>query len=383
MTMFNKLKEFFPPQKRPSRGQKKLRKYSRKSIPFRKILERLDWVTPEIGPPVRIGLDIGATSIRTVTMEHINGKARLIDLRFLPCSTEPISNLTQELKRIFTEKFEDNVEIHATVSGASTLVRYITMPQMSEKEFRQSMSYEAEKYIPYQISDVVVDSYLIGEDLDERGKKIIKGILAVCKRDAIKTVLQSCRDVEAPLTLVDAPPLAVINAFQFNYPDSLKETVGLLHIGQSACNLSILLKGEPVFTREISFGGADFTQAIVKGLSITTDQAEKRKLAFVWKNDTDIRPLIVEALGFLAQEIRLSFNYFENHVTKAEPPSKLYISGSSTQLDHFQELLAEQTGIPVSDWDPLAKIEVGHHIEASRVTRLKPGLAVCAGLALR
>ncbi len=363
--------------------QKGFPKHSPRTIPFRKLWERLEWIEPESGPPVRVALDIGSTSVRSLMFEHAHDKIRLIDIRFVPCSVEPITNLAQELKRIFTEKFQDNVRVHTAVSGASTLVRYISMPHMSEKEFHQSMNYEAEKYIPYQISEVVVDSYLIGDGQDERGRKITKGILAVCKKDAIRAVIQACREAEAPLAIIDAPPLALINAFQFNYPESINEVVGLLHVGHSACNLSILLKGEPVFTREISFGGADITQALVKSLSSNAEQAEKRKLTFDWGSDSDIRPVIEQTLGFLGEEIKLSFNYFENHVAGAEAPSKVYVSGATSQLDHFQQILSEQLGTAVSEWDPLAKIEIDPKVDINRIARLKSGLAVCVGLALR
>lgn len=356
---------------------------ARKSIPFRKIFEKLEWVTPESGPPIRIGLDIGGTSIRTLTLEHTSAGVRLLDVRLLPCQGDPLANLTQDLKRIFTEKLDENVQVIAAVSGASTLVRYISMPKMSEKEFKQSMTYEAEKYIPYQINDVIVDSYLLGSDEDERGKKISKGILAVCKKDAVKAVIQACREVEAPLAIIDAPPLAVINAFQFNYPDASKQVIGLLYMGHNASTLSIIHKAEPVFTREISFGGTDITQSISKVTSLPIEQAEKKKMTFDWERDIALRSAIQETLGFLAQEIRLSFNYFENHVAGAEAPTKLYVTGSSTQLDHLMEVLAASLGIEVSDWDPFARIKIDQQVEASRIARLKSGLAVCAGLAIR
>ena len=369
-------KFFFSPKKQGFARPKK-------SIPFRKILERLEWVTPESGPPIRIGLDIGGTSIRTLTLEHSDVGVRLLDVRLLPCQGDPLANLTQDLKRIFTERLEDNVQVNAAVSGASTLVRYISMPKMSEKEFKQSMAYEAEKYIPYQINDVVVDSHLLGNDQDERGKKITKGILAVCKKEAVKAVIQACREVEAPLAIIDAPPLAIINAFQFNYPDAGKQVIGLLYMSHHASTLSIIHKGEPVFTREISFGGTDITQAISKVTSVSIEQAEKKKIAFDWERDADLRTTIKETLGFLSQEIRLSFNYFENHVSAAEAPTKLYVTGSSTQLDHLIEILASLLGIEVLDWDPFARVKIDPQVEASRVARLKSGLAVCTGLAVR
>ena len=83
----------------PGLRQKRFPKYSRRPIPFRKLWERLEWIEPESGPPVQVALDIGSTSVRSLMLEHTDDKIRLTDLRFVPCSSEPITNLAQELKR--------------------------------------------------------------------------------------------------------------------------------------------------------------------------------------------------------------------------------------------------------------------------------------------
>lgn len=356
----------------------------KKEVPFRALWERIGWIQPQHGLLVIIGIDIGLTSIRTVSVaRRSESEVELLDARYLAVSGEPLSKLAVELERILKGVSFENTRLNIAVSGASTLVRYITLPRMTEKELRSSMHFEAEKYIPYQISDVVLDFYLSGETQDERGKRLTKGILAVCKKDAVKLVADACQALGAPLAIVDAAPLAIINAFQFNYPEASLHVAALLHIGYNTSNLSILLKGEPVFTREISYGGADLTHALVKRLGLTPQEAEAKKNSFSWEKDTDLRTPIQESLKFLAQEVRLSFNYFENHVPGAEAPEKLYLSGSTSLLDNLGSVLQTELDTPAVRWDPTVQMTVGSNVKINDFEKMKAGMAIAVGLAIR
>lgn len=352
-------------------------------IPFRSVWEKLGWIEPHSGPAKTIGLDIGLTSIRTVTVTRYIDRMELEEIRYFPVSGEPLKNLSIELQRAFQDKDFENTRVRAAISGASTLVRYITLPSMSEKELRSALPFEAEKYIPYQINEVVMGCHLLTNSKDEKGRKQIKGILAVCKKDAVNNLCQTCQTIGAPLAIIDAPPLAIINAFQFNVPETAEQVVALLHIGFNTSNLSILLKGEPVFTREISYGGTDVTQAIVKSTGLSPDEAEKRKINFNWERDKDLQATLEKSLRFLVQEVRLSFNYFENHVPGAEAPEKLFLSGAASRIDHLQELLQKELNTPADYWDPTKRLTIAPSVDRAALDKLKSGMIIGIGLAIR
>ncbi len=66
--------------------------------------------------------------------------------------------------------------------------------------------------------------------------------------------------------VVDIDAFAVQNQFEINYEVPRSETVVLVNIGASVTNINVLANGVSTFTRDISIGGGQFTDAIQKAL---------------------------------------------------------------------------------------------------------------------
>ena len=51
------------------------------------------------------------------------------------------------------------------VSGRSVIVRYVNMNQMPMEELRQAIKFEADKYIPFEVDEVVMDCQILEENV--------------------------------------------------------------------------------------------------------------------------------------------------------------------------------------------------------------------------
>src|SRR5208282_6646551 len=70
---------------------------------------------------------------------------------------------------------------------------------------------------------------------------------------------------------------AVFNAFEANYEVPPDTIVALLNIGASITNIVVGRGGTPLFARDVSVGGNQYTDALQKELDLSYEDAEKLK----------------------------------------------------------------------------------------------------------
>ena len=58
---------------------------------------------------------------------------------------------------LFQENEFHTRRVVTAVSGKSVIVRYLTMFKMSPEDLRNAIRYEADKYIPFDVEEVVLD----------------------------------------------------------------------------------------------------------------------------------------------------------------------------------------------------------------------------------
>ena len=74
------------------------------------------------------------------------------------------------------------------------------------------------------------------------------------------------REAGAGTAIVDIDAFALQNCFELNYDPDPGQTVALLNIGASVMNINIVRGGIPLFTRDVSVGGNQYTDALQKEL---------------------------------------------------------------------------------------------------------------------
>ena len=105
--------------------------------------------------------------------------------------------------------------------------------------------------------------------------------LVAIKADMLNQINTQVEEAGFRAETVDVAPMALLNAFRFNYPD-IKEPCMLIDIGARTTNLVFSEPGR-IFARSLPIGGAAVTSAIAKEFQVPFDIAEekKRRDAFV------------------------------------------------------------------------------------------------------
>jgi len=323
-----------------------------------------------------IGLDIGTQAIKAVKLKFLKDGA-------IDCcgfEVEPAQlDLEPALKKISQEI--GAAEVNISLSGPAVVLRYINFPRMQQDELKQALRFEAQKHIPFSVNEVNLDAHIIKDDLPDNKMLVL---VAAAKKDFIEERLKAVKSAGLKAGLIDVDSLALVNAFNFNYPgagNTEQKAAALLNIGAQEANLNILDKAVPRLSRDIRIAGNDFTRKLMEVFNLDFKAAEELKA----RPDAERAEKIGQALGAvvssLAAEIRVSFDYYESQ--GASSVNKIFLCGGSSFLPGIKEMLTNMLDIAVEYWDPFIKLGISADVDEVKLKALSAQMAVAVGLALR
>jgi len=321
------------------------------------------------------GLDIGTSTIKFIKLKFSKDTIELCDFELAQTDI----NLDQAIKKIAESRNAYRVNI--SVSGPSTIIRYISFPKMNSDELKKSLRFEAQKYIPFPINELNLDSYILKDNLPDNKMLLL---LAAVKTELMNQRIKLIDSCGLKIYVLDIDSVALVNAFNFNYPQENAEkrkTIALLNIGASLSNLNVLEGDMPRLSRDIQIAGVKFTQKLVDVLGVDFKAAEDIKLKPESDKADKITKAIESVLTGLAAEIRTSFDYYESQ--SSSTVDKIFLSGGGSFFPGLKDMLAGLLGIEVEYWDPLKKIIIPESLASEKLKTLSPQLTVAVGLALR
>jgi len=184
--------------------------------------------------------------------------------------------------------------------------------------------------------------------------------------------------------VVDIDAFAIQNAFEANYNPAPNATIALLNIGASIMNIVVTRGGMPLFTRDVSVGGNQFTDALQKDMNLSFEEAEqvKQGKSIEGVQSESVMYLVQSVSEVLMLEIQKTFDFFRA-TTVGEQLQRIYVSGGCAKVEGFVELLQSRLGLPVEMLDPFKNIAVAKGIDLAYLDEIAPSMAVAVGLALR
>jgi type IV pilus assembly protein PilM len=218
-----------------------------------------------------VGIDIGTHSIKVVELKESGKSVHLQSFGLIAVPPQAIVDgaimdsaaIVESLQRLLREHKIKRKQVAMGLSGLSVIVKKISLPQMSESELEESIHWEAEQYIPFDIDDVNLDFQIIeGGATAEEGKMEV--LLVAAKKDKIDDYTGLVIQAGLQPVIVDLDSFALQNAYEINYEVTPGQNVALVNMGAGFTNISVLRSGMTAFTRDISIGGNNYTDALVK-----------------------------------------------------------------------------------------------------------------------
>jgi type IV pilus assembly protein PilM len=337
-----------------------------------------------------VGLDIGSSAVKLVELKDAKGGGfKLVKTGLSTLSPEAIvdgaimdaSLVVDTVNRVLSETGVRGNDFATSLSGHSVIIKKISLPTMSAEELAESIRWEAEQYVPFDINDVNLD-YVV---LDAGAGETMDVLLVAVKKDKIGDYTSIITQVGKTPALVDVDAFALQNAYEANYPVEPGRVVALVNIGASVTNVNILSGSNTIFWRDISFGGNQYTDAVQKQLSLSFDQAEslKKGEAQAGTSLQEILPILRSVSDDLGQELQKTFDFFIA-TTSTEKIDQLFIAGGSSRIVNLDTELKERFGIPVEIMNPFRQIDIaGTSVSQEWLIENAPSMAVAVGLAVR
>jgi type IV pilus assembly protein PilM len=337
-----------------------------------------------------VGLDIGSSCIKAVELKKGRGGIELAHLGVEPLASDIVvdsmivdqGSVSNAIAKIFNENAIKSKAVATSVSGHSVIVKKIAMPSMSEQELSDSIQTEAAQYIPFDITDVNIDYQILSDDTSGPQMDVL---LVAVKKDKILNYTNVLSLAGKAPAVVDIDAFALQNCYEYNYDPAPNSTVALLNVGASVMNINIVKGVSPLFTRDVSVGGNQYTDSLQKELDLTFDDAEALKLGKQVGTITEDAklPILQQTTELIVLEIQKTFDFFRASAA-GEHIERILLAGGSSQVPGLTEALRSEFSLPVEVLNPFQKIGYSESMPNAEVIAQNAGqLAVAVGLALR
>lgn len=333
---------------------------------------------------LRAGLDIGTSDIKLLEVAEGPGKFVVTAFGVKTPVTHSREETIHTIKTLVETAKVVSKTVNIAVSGPAVIVRFITMPKMTREEMAGAIRFEAEKHIPFNINECVIDFQVLRR-YDKENKCDV--LLAAAKREYVEERVKTVLDANLSVGIVDIDGFAFANAFLKNYPsasnaasgNSVEKTTLLLDIGSALTNL-VILKGQSLcLLRDVAIGGRDLGAAIARSCGLDPKDADAVRKAAA-ENAAMAAAAMRPVLTNLLDEIRLSCSYYENQCGRAI--DDIYVSGGASSVDGLLDIFQESFGVKPNPLDVFQAFDT-MNVDADALAKVRGSLAVAVGLACR
>lgn len=338
----------------------------------------------KIGAPLRktsrlepaVGVDIGNHSVKVCQIHKDGDRFRISGIGYSEIDVLNPKGTVEAIKSACRQAAISVKKVNASVFPEGVIVRYLLLPLMSEEELRRAMSFEIERYVPFDSEQGISDYQVLKVDEE---KKNIKVLMVAAKKELVDSRLRLLQEAGLEPQIITIDSMVLKNVFQENYPDKQNTTVGLLNIGARVTNINIIRENCCYFMRDVQIGGENITNLIKEKLEIDSSAAEQKKLSLS-PRDQNAFKTIEPVLGNLLNEVYLSFDYYESEFGLVV--DEVFLSGGTANLGWLVDFLTENLGRKISVLNPTQNLIVSPSVDAGLLTSKSASLVAVIGLAL-
>lgn len=388
-------------------------------VSLRERLSRL--LSPKIEA---VGLEVGTSALKVVELRAGNPPTLgALAVRPMPPGlvtedevTDP-QGLAEEIKALFHEAGIQRRFTVTAVSNRQAITRNIHVPRMTVAELDEAIRWEAERYIPFPIDEVVLDYFVLDnpEDVEDGGQ--LEVVIAAARLDEVSQQVEYLKHAGLEPHVIDVKPFSLLRALRGSLHGEhlTKDTLSgenfteaneigvVLEIAASTSTVTLVRGQRVLMNRNINVSGDDFTSAVQRAFGLDFDSAEEVKIEYgtatiPTEDEEDLlnfdakreqfspsrvydalRPVLVE----LTTEIRRSLEFFRVQSGDATI-SRMVVTGGGAKLRGLPEAIGDALGIKVELGDPWLSVTVDENrFDTHYLKKVGAEFAVPLGLALR
>ena len=272
---------------------------------------------------------------------------------------------------------------------SSSLISFVTLPPIKERQMAEVVAIEARKYIPVPINEVMLDwSPIPREDSlpptdenatnlpQERGQDVL--IVAIHN--------EYINNYQAISSKINLKPsfyeIEIFSSIRAVIEQGIQASM-IIDMGSRVTKLYIVERGILRSSHIINRGSQDITLALSKSLSISVNEAENMKRVYgltggpEYKELTEIITVNLDYIFYEANTVLL--NYQKKYSRNI---AKVILTGGGVLLKGFTDMAKVSFRNEIIFADPFGKLETPAFLN-EQLKRAGPEFAVAIGAALR
>ena len=359
-----------------------------------------------------VGIDLGSSSIKVVELTLEKDQPKLVTYGYIEETSDLLrtnkaeikDNIVKNLKQVLKKSRVTTKRVVSSLPTYTVFTSNIILPEMPEKELIEAIKWEAKKFVPMPLEEMVLDWKVLvdskaedskgelesGEMVGEDGeKKVItkkgktkKILITAAPKDLVSKYVEIFKKTELELVSLETESFALERSLVGND----KAAIIIIDIGAKVTNILVTVDGVPLINRSIDLGGFGLTKTIANSMSIDLSRAEQFKRDFgvtPSNNQADINQ-VPSKIEFMVNSIINEVKYIMNlhHGQSSKSLEKIILTGGSALLPNLPEYISKEFNMNVYIGDPWARVSYPIELK-QQLKELGPSFAVSIGLALR
>lgn len=251
--------------------------------------------------------------------------------------------IARSLQAMLAKLGLQTTKVYAAIASESVVIRCFQMPAIPLHERKMAIAFEAKKYLPFKLEELVTDYQVVIRRSDPTLMRVMFFGVKKSSVSAYSSLFQSSKLL--PFCLEPAP-LSLMRLVRQNGQLPPAQVVAILLMEHDSATISIARDDLLYLSRNVSI--------------LTSGEAGKGTPA--------------ELLEALLNETRVSIDYYRRRFLGEPAVSRILLFGKPEDQTRIQELF-RSLELPVEVGDPFRKMTGGK--------MAPPGLGVAIGLALR
>lgn len=346
-----------------------------------------------------LGVDIGTSAIKVVELKVDGGVPSLVNYAWM--ETDNLKDgevyetvLAKCLAKMIKDGGFKSREVNISVPSFGGLITLLEFPSSIRNDLAQAIKFEAYKYVPTPMEEVVLSWDVVGEKRENPAVVGSSGEPAAgtaennAASDKIQVMLvaASKSKVFGCETMVKNAGL-VLRGIEIESFSMVRSLIGndqgnfvILDIGSRICNIILVERGMIRVNRNIDAGGKDITRIVAQNMGISEERAEDMK-----KSNRDFfsqeAGMVFPTLEAIAGEVSRAINAYY----KVEGKSKvdaIILSGGTANFSGVDKYFSEKLGIKTIAGNPFSRLNYDKKLEPV-VRKIGTQFSVAIGLALR
>lgn len=362
-----------------------------------------------------VGVDIGTSSIKLVELSKVRDTFRLENYGEIKFSEKeepmevhqqsPLKMLDEEvaglLKKIIADTGVSASQAAFSLPVFSSFSTIIELPPMPKEDMEKAIQFEARQYVPIPISEVSIDSLVIGEEKKKHEESKAPGANGEAQQSQTQQIKTKKKHLEVLLVAVpneikkkyqhiaELADLELVALEMETFPMARALLKGsqaisiVVDIGARSTDICIVDDGFVRISHNLEFSGVDITKAYSAFTGVNFVEAEVKKkmigLNLTPGQLSEAKELTGVVDSIIGETERIIHSYFNKTGRQVQ---QVVLAGGVSRMPGFVERFHDHLSLPIIIGNPFDGLEYPKELTKT-LNDIGPTFAVAVGLAMR